>query len=57
MDKFYKPIAKFMSILSAFMLGAYVTQEYKFGQPVEFYRYFLTFMFGLMFYVHGNKKD
>lgn len=57
MDKLPKTISKVMSILSAFMLGAYVTQEYKFGQPVEFYRYFLTFMFGLMFYVHGNKKD
>ncbi len=52
-----KNISRFMSVLAAFLLGAYVTQEFKFGQPVEFYRYFLTFMFGLMFYIQGNKKD
>ena len=57
MDKFPKTIYKVLSILSAFMLGAYVTQEYKFNQPVEFYRYFLTFIFGLMFYINGHKKD
>jgi len=57
MDKFPKTISKVLSILSAFMLGAYVTQEYKFNQPVEFYRYFLTFIFGLMFYINGHKKD
>lgn len=52
-----KNVAKLLSIVSAFTLGAYVTQEYKFNQPVEFYRYFLTFFFGLMFYIYGNKKD
>lgn len=57
MDDLQKKVSRVMSILAAFMLGAYVTQEYKFGQPVEFYRYFLTFVFGLMFYIHGNKKD
>ena len=57
MENFPKNLSKLMSILSAFLLGGYVTQEYKFNQPVEFYRYFLTFIFGLMFYLHGNKKD
>lgn len=57
MDKFPKGLSRLVSILSAFLLGAYVTQEYKFNQPVEFYRYFLTFVFGLMFYLHGNSKD
>lgn len=52
-----KNLARFMSVVAAFLLGAYVTQEYKFGQPVELYRYFLTFIFGLMFYIYGNKKD
>jgi hypothetical protein len=57
MDKFPKTISKVVSIFAAFMLGAYVTQEYKFNQPIEFYRYLLTFFFGIMFYVHGHKKD
>lgn len=57
MNNFPKGLSRLLSILSAFMLGAYVTQELKFGQPVEFYRYFLTFMFGLMFYIQGNSKD
>ncbi len=57
MNNLPKNVSKGLSILAAFLLGAYVTQEYKFGQPVEFYRYFLTFVFGLMFYIHGNKKD
>jgi len=37
------------------MLGAYVTQEFKFNQPIEMYRYILTFIFGLMFYLDGEK--
>jgi hypothetical protein len=43
--------------MSAFMLGAYITQEYKFHQPVETYRYIFTFLFGLMFYLHSEQKD
>ena len=57
MEKFPKTLSKVLSVFSAFMLGAYVTQEYKFNQPVEFYRYAMTFIFGLMFYIHGHKKD
>lgn len=57
MENFPKTLSKILSIMSAFMLGAYVTQEYKFNQPVELYRYLLTFIFGLMFYIHGHKKD
>lgn len=57
MDNFPKTLSKILSILSAFLLGAYFTQEYKFNQPIELYRYFLTFIFGLMFYIHGHKKD
>lgn len=57
MENFPKTLSKILSIISAFMLGAYVTQEYKFNQPVELYRYLLTFIFGLMFYIHGHKKD
>jgi hypothetical protein len=57
MNNFPKGLARLLSLMSAFILGAYVTQEFKFGQPVEFYRYFLTFMFGWMFYIQGNKKD
>ena len=36
---------------------SYEQQEYKFDQPVEFYRYCLTFVFGAMFYIHGNSKN
>lgn len=57
MENFPKGLSRLLSLMSAFMLGAYVTQQFKFDQPVEFYRYFLTFMFGLMFYIHGNSKD
>jgi hypothetical protein len=57
MDNFPKGLARFLSLVSAFVLGAYVTQEFRFGQPVEFYRYFLTFMFGWMFYLQGYKND
>jgi hypothetical protein len=57
MDRFPKGLARFLSLMSAFILGTYITQQFKFNQPVEFYRYFLTFMFGLMFYIHGNSKD
>lgn len=56
MENFPKVLSRLLSLMSAFMLGAYVTQQFKFDQPVEFYRYFLTFMFGLMFYIHGNSK-
>lgn len=57
MDNIPKRLARLLSLLSAFILGAYVTQQFKFNQPVEFYKYFLTFMFGMMFYLHGNSKD
>jgi hypothetical protein len=57
MKDFPKGLSRILSILSAFILGAYVTQEYKFDQPVEFYRYCLTFVFGAMFYIHGNSKN
>ena len=53
---FPKWISKILALLSAFMLGAYVTQEFKFDQPVEMYRYVLTFLFGLMFYLDGDRK-
>jgi CDP-diglyceride synthetase len=48
--------SKILALMSAFMLGAYVTQEFKFNQPVEIYRYILTFLFGVMFYLDGNEK-
>jgi hypothetical protein len=57
MKNFPKGLSRLLSILSAFILGAYVTQEYKFDQPVDFYRYCSTFLFGAMFYIHGNSKD
>ena len=53
---FPKWMSKILALMSAFMLGAYVTQEFKFDQPVEMYRYILTFLFGLMFYLDGEKK-
>lgn len=53
---FPKWISKILALMSAFMLGAYVTQEFKFDQPVEMYKYILTFLFGLMFYLDGNRK-
>ncbi len=53
---FPKWVSKILSLMSAFMLGAYVTQEFKFNQPVEVYKYILTFIFGLMFYFDGNEK-
>jgi CDP-diglyceride synthetase len=48
-------VSKILALMSAFMLGAYVTQEFKFNQPIEMYRYILTFIFGLMFYLDGEK--
>ena len=57
MHPFPKKLSKIISLMSAFMLGAYITQEYKFHQPVEAYRYILTFSFGLMFYLHSEQKD
>jgi hypothetical protein len=57
MKDFPKGLSRILSILSAFILGAYVTQEYKFDQPVDFYRYCATFVFGVMFYIHGNSKN
>lgn len=57
MYPFPKKLSKILSLMSAFMLGAYITQEYKFNQPVEVYRYILTFSFGLMFYLHSEQKD
>jgi len=57
MNSFPKKLSKILSFMSAFMLGAYITQEYKFHQPVEKYRYILTFLFGLMFYLHSEQKD
>jgi|688.fasta_scaffold719490_1 hypothetical protein len=53
---FPKWMSKILALMSAFMLGAYVTQEFKFDQPVEMYRYILTFLFGLMFYLDGERK-
>lgn len=53
---FPKWMSKILALMSAFMLGAYVTQEFKFEQPVEMYRYILTFLFGLMFYLDGERK-
>jgi hypothetical protein len=52
---FPKWVSKLLVIMSAFMLGAYVTQEFKFDQPVEVYKYIITFVFGLMFYLDGQK--
>jgi len=57
MNSFPKKLSKIISFMSAFMLGAYITQEYKFHQPVETYRYIFTFLFGLMFYLHSEQKD
>ena len=57
MYPFPKKLSKILSLMSAFMVGAYITQEYKFHQPVEVYRYILTFSFGLMFYLHSEQKD
>lgn len=57
MNKFPKGLSKILSLLSAFTIGAYITQEYKFNQPVETYRYVLTFIFGFMFYFYSELKD
>jgi len=57
MNPFPKKLSKILSMFSAFTLGAYITQEYKFHQPVETYRYIFTFLFGLMFYLHSEQKD
>jgi CDP-diglyceride synthetase len=52
---FPKWVSKILAFMSAFILGAYVTQEFKFDQPVETYKYLLTFVFGVMFYLDGNR--
>jgi hypothetical protein len=57
MREFPKPLANVLALLSAFILGGYTTQEYMFNQPVELYRYVLTFVFGLMFYLYGKKDS
>jgi CDP-diglyceride synthetase len=48
-------VSKLLAFMAAFMLGAYLTQEFKFDQPVEAYKYIITFVFGLMFYLDGQK--
>jgi len=57
MNPFPKKLSKILSMFLAFTLGAFITQEYKFHQPVETYRYIFTFLFGLMFYLHSEQKD
>lgn len=57
MYPFPKKFFKILSLMSAFMLGAYITQEYKFHQPIETYRYIFTFLFGLMSYLYSELKD
>ena len=50
-------LCKLLGIMAAFILGGYCTQEYKFNQPVEFYKYFFTFIFGYFFYVLGEREQ
>lgn len=57
MKEFPKSLANIIAIISVFILGGYVTQEYKFNQPIELYRYVFTFLFGFMFYLYGKKNS
>lgn len=54
---FPKWLSRLLFVLAIFNLSAYVTMEIMFNKPVEFYRYALTFFFGLMFYNWTNKKE
>jgi hypothetical protein len=53
---FPKWLSKLLALLSALILGSYVTRE-QYGEVIELYRYVLTFIFGLMFYILGHKKN
>jgi hypothetical protein len=53
---FPKWLSKLLALLSALVLGSYVARE-RDGEVIELYRYVLTFIFGLMFYIQGHKKD
>ncbi len=50
-------LCKLLSIMSAFILGSFCTQEFKFNQPVELYKYAFTFIFGYLFYILGERKE
>jgi len=48
-------LSKILSYLSAFNLGIY-TYVSLHGQPVEFYRWFITIAIGLLFYLDSERK-
>jgi hypothetical protein len=55
--RYPKWLSWLLFILSVFTLSAYATLEVIFDKEVEMYRYILTFIFGLMFYIMANKKE
>jgi hypothetical protein len=56
-NRYPKWLSWSLFILSVFNLSAYATEEIMFDKEIEWYRYLLTFIFGLMFYNLANKKE
>lgn len=50
-EKTNRILATILSYLSVFTIGGYVCQTIKYHEPVELYRWILTSMFGMFFYL------
>jgi hypothetical protein len=56
-NRYPKWLSWTLCLLSIITLSSYATMELMFDKEIEFYRYALTFIFGLMFYNMANKKE
>ncbi len=52
-----KNLIKLVTYLQAFVLGGYVTSQYKFNTPIEPYRWALTTFFFLFFLAQSIKEE
>ena len=50
-EKANRILATILSYLSVFTIGGYVCQTIKYDEPVELYRWILTSIFGIFFYL------
>jgi hypothetical protein len=56
-NRYPKWLSWTLYLLSIITLSSYATMELMYDKEIEFYRYVLTFIFGLMFYNMANKKE
>lgn len=47
---FPKWLAKMLSYIAIFGIGAYACATFRYHQPIELYRWILTSVFGIFFY-------